>query len=73
MEIVDSYTNSDDWVLCEQDALEFNDEEVDKLLEILKGCFKSLLGNFVISARSETGCNSFAHDKFADNLSKCGN
>jgi hypothetical protein len=68
-----AYSNRDDWVLSEQDALEFNDEEVDQLFEIVKGGFEGLLGDLVVSARSEAASNSSAHDKFAGDLSKSSN
>jgi hypothetical protein len=68
-----AYSNRDGWVLSEQDALEFNDEEVDQLFEIVKGGFKGFLGDLVVSARSETAGNSSAHDEFAGNLSKSSN
>ena len=68
-----AYSNRGDWVLSEQDALEFNDEEVDQLFEIVKGGLKGLLGDLVVSARSETASNSSAHNEFAGNLSKSSN
>ena len=68
-----AYGNRDDGVLSKQDALEFNDEEVDQLFEIVKGGFKGLLGDLVVSARSETAGDSSAHNKFASNLSESGN
>jgi len=65
-------SNRGDWVLSEQDALEFNDEEVDQLFEIVEGGFKGLLGDLVVPARSETASNSSAHNEFAGNLSESG-
>lgn len=57
-------------VLGEQDALEFDDEEVDELLSIIESRLKSLLRNLVVLTRAESGSDALSHDEFASDFSK---
>lgn len=48
-----AYQDGDPDILGEQDALEFDDEEVDELLGIIEGALERLLGNDEVLAGTE--------------------
>ena len=60
-------------LLSEQDALELDDEEVDKLLHIIKNTLKNLLRNCVITTRPERASQALRHDGSSDHLRKSSN
>lgn len=56
-------------VLSKDYSLEFNDEEVDQLLEVVGESVESLTADGVVLARAEVGSKASVKDKLAGNLS----
>lgn len=54
-----TYTNGDADVLCEQDALEFDNEEVAQLNQILHDALQGLARNLVVLLRSHLRRKAF--------------
>lgn len=63
-----TYGNGGPDVLGEEDALELDNEEVDKLLNIASDALKSLAGNCVVLPRAHLGGKTLAEDKVAKEL-----
>lgn len=59
-------------VLGEEDTLELNDEEVDKLLDVASDVVESLAGNGVVLPGTHAGCETLAEDELAGKLSGSG-
>lgn len=71
--MVSTHEAGDKDILCEDDSLSFDDEEVDEVLEILERSFQRLLRNSVVLSWSDTAGNARAHDDFACNLCESDN
>jgi len=63
-----TYTNSGVDVLGEDDALELDDEEVDKLLGVLERGLEGLARNGVVLARAHLRCETSVEDQLASSL-----
>lgn len=61
-------SNSDVDVLGEDDALRLDDEEVDKLLDIVQETLQGRLGNSEVLARPELGCNTLSKSSLSSDL-----
>lgn len=59
-------------ILSEDNALEFNDKEVDKLLDILQHSLQSLTGDGVVFLRADLARQTLAKSEVADDLSSSG-
>lgn len=68
----ETYADGDVDILREDDALEFDYEEVDQLLEVLQEALKGLLGDGEVAARSNLAGEALAHDSLTCDLSKSG-
>ena len=68
-----TYSNSGPNVLGEKNALELNDEEVDKLLKVTSNALKSLARNCVVLPRAHLGGKTLAENKVTNKLSGSGN
>lgn len=68
-----TYSNSGVHVLSEDNALELDDEEVGKLLDIAKYTLEVLVWDGVVLSRSQLARQSLAQDDLASNLQSCGN
>jgi hypothetical protein len=65
-----TYANSCCRVLGKQDSLEFDDEEVDELLDVVQECLQGLFWHSIVFARTERGRDTGSHYKLANYLSK---
>lgn len=59
-------------ILCIEDALALNDEEVEKLLDIVQAGLERLLGNGVVLARTHLRGKTVIKQKLAGNLKGSG-
>jgi hypothetical protein len=59
-------------ILGEQNALEFNQEEVHKLLQVLEHSLNGLLGNGIVTAGAESTGDTLLEDDLAGNLNGGG-
>lgn len=60
-------------IFGEENALEFNQEEVEELLEILQSRLESLPGDGEVFAGTEGTCKTVGEEHFAGDLSNGGN
>lgn len=60
-------------MLSENDSLEFNDKEVDKLLHVVKSRLESLLWDLVVSSRADGTGDTRADGVFGGDFSKGNN
>ena len=67
-----TYGNGGPDVLGEEDALELNDEEVDKLLDVASEALESLTGNGVVLPGTHGGRKALAENELAGKLSGSG-
>ena len=70
MSALKTYCTRNRDILGKDDALELNDEEVDKLFHILYGGFESFLWDGVILAGTERRCQTPRKDYLAGDLSE---
>lgn len=66
---VETYSNRNPDVLGKQNALGLDDEKVDDVGNIAHEGFQSLLGNGIVLARAELGCETIVENKLSSNLS----
>jgi L-aminopeptidase/D-esterase-like protein len=64
--------NSDPDVLDEDDALEFNDDKVDQLFQIIGESFERFLADCVVLARTHLGREAITQHEFSSAFSKSG-
>lgn len=66
-----TFTHSDGSVniLGKNNALELDDEEVEKLLDIVDGSFEALARDGPVAARANLGSEALVHDELASDLS----
>ena len=60
-------------ILRKDNTLALNDEEVDEVFEVIERGFESFLGELVVSPRSNSACDTGAHESFARSLGKRDN
>jgi hypothetical protein len=60
-------------ILRKENALEFDEDKVDKLLKVLHDCLGGFLGNCVVFAGSERAGEALRQNKSATEFKRSGN